>query len=127
DSCEIHEIRFGDAMPDHTRTDEGNGCVRFDFDDESFFGGDEKEGGISGTLRFYTGTQSQIENAYLATLVDDTVSAYKGLVHAVLEGMYIGTSEYIKTVSYIVSRYPNGLGVEGGKHRIGDDANPMCF
>ena len=127
DSTEIHEVRFGDAMPAHTRTDEGNGCIRFDFDDEEFFGGNEKEGGISGTMRFYTGTQSQGANAYLAYLVGETVPAYKGLVHAVLEGMYIGTSVYIKTISYIVSRYPNTLGVAGGKHRIGDDANPACF
>lgn len=127
DSVEVHEIRFGDAMPRHTRTNEGDGCVRFDFDDEDFFGGDEKEGGISGTLRFYCGTQSQTENAYLATLVNDTVPAYKGFVHAILEGMYLGTSEYIKTISYIVSRYPNTLGVEDGKHIIGEDANPMCF
>lgn len=127
DSVDIHEIRFGDAMPRHTRTDEGNGCIRFDFDDENFFGGDEKEGGIMGVLRFYCGRQSQTENAYLAELVGETVPAYKGLVHAILEKMYLGTSEYIKTVSYIVSRYPNTLNVADGKHKIGDDANPMCF
>lgn len=127
DSVEVHEIRFGDAMPNHVRTDEGNGVIRFDFDDEQFFGGDEKEGGIKGTLRFYCGTQSQPESAYLAQLVGESVPAYKGLVHAVLEKMYLGTSEYIKPVSFVVSRYPNTLGVPDGKHRIGDDMNPMCF
>lgn len=127
ESVEVHEVRFGDSMPKHTRTDEANGCVRFDFNDEGFFGGDKKEGGISGTLRFYRGFQSQTESAYLASLVGETVPAYKGLVHAILEQMYLGTSEYIKPISFIASRYPNTLGVPDGKHKIGDDANPMCF
>lgn len=127
DEVDIHEIHFGDAMPAHTRTEEGNGVVRFDFDAPEFFGGNEKEGGISGTLRFYRGTDSQPASAYLATLIDDDAPAYQGLAHAVLEKMYLGTSHYIKPVSYIVSRYPNTLGVEGGRHRIGDDANPICF
>jgi hypothetical protein len=127
EDLQIHEIRFGDAMPAHTRTDEGNGCTRFDFDDEDFFGGNEKEGGITGTLRFYNGSDAQTANAYLAGLVGEAVPAYKKLSHAILEKMYLGTSPYIKAVSYIVSSYPNQLNVADGHHIIGDDANPACF
>lgn len=125
--CNIHEIRFGDSMPNHTRTDEGDGVIRFDFNDENFFGGKEKEGGISGTLRFYTGTDEQGPSEYLAELVDDTVPAYKNIVHAMLEKMYIGTSEYIKPMSFIASRYTNGLEIPDGKHMIGDDINPVSI
>src|SRR5690606_2023783 len=53
--------------------------------------------------------------------------AYRGLAHAVFEKMYLGTSQYIKTVSFIASRYPNALAVTGDKHKIGDDAKPVCF
>lgn len=127
DSFQLHEIHFGDSMPRHTRTDEGNGCIRFDFNDNDFYGGDEKEGGVTGTLRFYTGTDTQPANAYLASLTGESAPAYRGLAHAMLEKMYLGTSQYIKTVSFIVGRYPNTLTVTGGKHKIGDDANPICF
>jgi len=127
DSVDVHEVRFGDKMPMHTRTEEGNGVVRFDFNDVDFFGGDEKEGGITGTLRFYRGTEDQPASSYLASMVNDTVPAYRGLAHAILEKMYLGTSAYIKPMSFVVSRYPNQLGVPGGMHKIGDDANPICF
>lgn len=127
DDFNVHEIRFGDAMPKHTRTDEGNGCIRFEFDDEDFFGGNEKEGGITGTLRFYVGNDVQPANVYLGALTESNPPAYRGLAHAVLEKLYLGTSQYIKPVSFIVSRYPNTLEVAGGKHIIGEDANPICF
>ena len=127
DSVQLHEVHFGDSMPRHTRTVEPNGCIRLDFDDDDFYGGNEKEGGISGTLRFYIGNDVQTANAYLVNITTGTPQAYRGLAHAVFEKMYLGTSQYIKTVSFIVSRYPNGLGVPGGKHKIGDDANPLCF
>ncbi len=126
DDTEIHEILFGDTPAKHTRTNEGNGVVRFDFNDKSLFGGDEKEGGIAGTLRFYSGHDVQPANEYFGTLIGETPPAYRGLCHAVAEKMYFGTSHYIKPVSFIVSRYPNTLGIAGGRHRIGDDSNPAA-
>lgn len=127
DDLDIHEIHFGDAMPNHTRTDEGEGVIRFDFDDEDMFGGDEKEGGVSGTMRFYCGADTQPASGYLASLIGESAPAYRGLCHAVMEKMYLGTSHYIKPISFVVSSYPNQLGVADGKHKIGDDANPICF
>lgn len=127
EDLDVHEIHFGDEMPKHTRTDEGNGVIRFDFDDEDMFGGDEKEGGISGTLRFYCGTDTQPASSYLASLIGETAPAYRGLCHAVMEKMYLGTSHYIKPISFIVSSYPNQLGVADDMHKIGEDANPICF
>ena len=127
EDTEIHEIRFGDAMPKHTRTDEANGVVRFDFLDETFYGGPEKEGGVTGTVRFYLGTDAQTSSAYMSAQVEETYPAYKGLSHAVFEHVYLGTSSYIKPVSFIVSSYPNQLGVASGHHIIGEDCNPACF
>ena len=123
----VHEMLFGDAMPKHTVTDEGNGCTRITFNDEQFYGGQEKEGGIAGVARVYAGTDSQTANVYMATQVEEAFPAYKNLCHVILENMYLGMSSYIKTISYIVSRYPNQLGLTGGRQRIGDDCNPICF
>ncbi len=131
EDLKIHEIRFGDSMPAHTRTVEANGCTRFNFNDENFYGGPEKEGGISGVLRFYHGVDAQTANAYLAAKVGEPVPAYKNICHAILENLYLGTSSYIKPIGFIVSSYPNQLGLTGNKHKIGplddEDCNPACF
>lgn len=121
-----HEVLFGDKMPKHTRTDEPNGVVRFDFDDIDFFGGNEKEGGIQGTLRFYSGTSTQEGNAYFGSCIGEAPPPYNNLIYGMLEHMYLGTSQYIKTISYILSSYPNQLGLADNHHIIGDNANPAC-
>jgi hypothetical protein len=128
DDLEVHEIRFGDKQPIVTRTDEANGVIKFDFNDNEFFGGDEKEGGISGTLRFYRGHTGQGHNAYWASQIGvDPAPAYEGCAYAMLEHLYLGTSAYIKPVGYILSSYPNTLAGASAYHKIGDDANPVCF
>lgn len=128
EDLEVHEIRFGDEQPAHTRTEEANGVVRFNFNDENFYGGPEKEGGISGVLRFYRGRDAQGPNAYFASQIGVPVApAYQGFAYGMLEHLYLGTSAYIKPIGYIVSSYPNTLGVTSNRHKIGDDANPICF
>lgn len=128
EDLDIHEIRFGDKQPSNTRTEEAGGVVRFEFDDENFYGGNEKEGGITGTLRFYRGRDAQPANTYFGSQIGVPVApAYQGFAHAILEQLYLGTSSYIKPVGYIISSYPNTLAVTGNKHKIGDDANPVCF
>ena len=126
DDVYCHEILFGDKMPKHTRTDEPNGVTLFEFNDLDFFGGNEKEGGIQGKLRFYSGTDSQGGNAYFAAQIGEPSPPYQNLVYAMLERMYLGTSQYIKPVSFILSSYPNQLGMPDGMHIIGEDTNPAC-
>lgn len=127
EDLEIHEIRWGDKQPKHSRTEEGNGVVRFDFADETFYGGPEKEGGVSGMLRFYRGNDLQPENAYFSARIGETAPAYRNFAYAMVEKMYVGTSPYIKPVGFILSSYPNTLGMPDNRHKIGDDANPICF
>ncbi len=128
EDLDVHEIRFGDKMPSfYTRTDEANGVVRFDFNDENFWGGKEKEGGVSGTLRFYRGRQNQPASDYFSARIGKPAPAYQGYAYAMLEKMYLGTSAYLKPIGYVVSSYPNTLGVPNGHHKIGEDANPVCF
>jgi hypothetical protein len=127
-----HEIRFGDKMPlAHNRVDEGNGVTAFFFFDPQFFGGDESEGGVSGTLRFYAGTDTQPANSYFGTKLINIAPLptppYPNMCGAVLEGMYLGTTPYLKPVAYVLSSYPNQLGLTSNRHKIADDANPICF
>lgn len=124
---QIHEIRFGDKMPKHTRLDEGDGCTKFTFVDENFYGGPEKEGGITGIARFYHGVDAQQSNDYMSAQLEEHFPAYKNITHCILEHMYLGTSAYIKPIGFIVSSYPNQLGVPDDHHIIGEDCNPICF
>lgn len=120
------EIRFGDRVPAGTRTETAD-TVTFVYDDEGLFGGKKKEGGISGTVRFYKGTQTQTPNAYLEAVRAKSLPAYYGFSYCVLEQTYVGTSAYIKPISLIIDRYPNQLGLTANKHKIGTDANPACI
>ena len=63
-------------------------------DKPTLFGGDENgSGGISGTLRFYSGTLTQPSSDYLIGQVGaELVSPIRGVSYAVMEGMYIGNS-----------------------------------
>lgn len=120
------EIRFGDKVPAGTRS-ETSDYVLFMYDAPNLFGGDEKEGGISGVVKFFKGTQNQVASNYLQTVRNKSLPAYLGFSYCVLERLYVGTSAYIKPISFIIDRYPNQLGLTGNKHKIGTDANPACM
>jgi hypothetical protein len=124
---ELVEVRFGDKVPNYNSRTVTADTITYDYNAPNLFGGNDKEGGVSGTLRFYLGTQTQVANAYLEGVRAKSLPAYKGFSYAALEQMYLGTSPYIKEISYIVGRYPNGLGLAGGKQRIGNDANAACM
>ncbi len=70
----------------------------------SLFGGDDREGGISGTLDLEMGEPTQDQNDYLVSKLGATVSAFRGVVTAVLRGMYLGTTPYIKPWAFTVQR-----------------------
>ena len=123
----LHKVFFGDDEPSNTKTAEPNGVTRIEFDDNDFFGGDESEGGVAGTVRFYSGTTTQTANAYWEGQIGETAPAYRRLCYAMLEHVYLGTSHYIKPIGFEVSSYPNGLGVPSGHHIIGEDCNPLCL
>lgn len=127
DDVVLHKVFFDEVEAKHTVSSNADGSVKWIFNDESLFGGNESEGGISGTMTFYPGNTVQEPNAYLEAKIGEDVPAYRNICHAVLEHLYVGTSKYIKPISFEVSHYPNTLGVADGKHIIGEDANPICF
>lgn len=95
------------------------------FDKENMFGGEKRGGGMKGTFTYYGGSFTQPRNSYLSAKVDPDIPGYGGLIHLVFEQVYIGTSAQLRQMSFELSRYPNGLGLPAGDHKIGDDLNPM--
>lgn len=94
----------------------------------ALFGGDDKEGGVSGTMRVYRGTTTQTHDVEMATLVGAIVPGYRRVCYAVARNFYWGTSPRLKPFALVAQRWPNQLGIPDGKHRIGDDdCNPVAF
>jgi len=113
------EIRSGETSGDSS------------FDDRELFGGEESGGGIEFTLEFHAGGDNQPVSAYLAAQLVNT-PAYLNTAYMLLnDGAggpgYIGNTATLRNIAFEPFWYPNSLGVTGGKERIGDDANPICF
>lgn len=97
----------------------------FEINKPELFGGEEKNGGVSGTVSFYNGDLAQAANEYLQRVVGiDIVSRLRSLCYAVLEGFYIGNSETPAKVSFVCSRFPKSPAGNAGLEIVGDDANP---
>ncbi|KJZ67239.1 phage tail protein [Pseudomonas fluorescens] len=97
----------------------------FEINKPELFGGEEKNGGVGGTVSFYNGDLAQAANAYLQRVVGiDIVSPLRSLCHAVLEGFYIGNSETPAKISFVCSRFPKSPAGNAALEIIGDDANP---
>ena len=100
----------------------------FVVDAEELFGGEEREGGVSGEVTLLMGDQAQVENAYLQSQLGDDIPAYRGVVSAVLNGVYIGLSPYLKRWAFwaerIHVRYNGSEQWYDTKAAIGNDMNP---
>lgn len=126
----IKELRFEDEplkAEDYTITDTTN---YFDvaINAPALFGGDDKEGGVSGTMRIYKGTTTQTHDTEMATLVGAILPGYRRVCYAVARNFYWGTSARLKPFALVAQRWPNTLAIPDGKHRIGeDDCNPVAF
>lgn len=99
--------------------------VQIDVNDANFFG---TEGGVSGRLVIFTGGLLQTYSSYLATewgLV--TAPGFRGICHAVQEGMYVGNTNYPKPIAFTLRRCPNQLGLTGEDQNIAGDANAAAM
>lgn len=101
-----------------------------DINEPNFLGGNDLgQGGIVGTLRFYSGSATQPVSSYLAnhqTVGGDT-PAYRGTCHVVWEQGYVGDSTNIRPWAFEIRRIPDGLGMGSVASTVngGSDANPM--
>ena len=60
------------------------------------FGGDEREGGVSGSVDIEMGRPTQGRNGYLQARLGSDIPAFRGVVSAVLRQVYVGLNPYLK-------------------------------
>jgi hypothetical protein len=70
----------------------------------SLFGGEEREGGIQGTLDLMMGEATQAPNAYLASVQGTPQPAYRGVLTGVFRGRVAAMNPYLKPWSFLVRR-----------------------
>lgn len=68
------------------------------------FGGEVGEGGIKGTVDFAFGLPDQQVNSYLAAKIEENIPAYRGIVSAILNQVYLGTNYYMKSWRFFTTR-----------------------
>lgn len=73
-------------------------------DKHTLFGGENKGGGVGGTLTIAAGGPAQTADSYLVSKIGGLVPAYRGIVAAILKSMYIGTSPYLKVWEFLCQR-----------------------
>jgi len=63
---------------------------------EDLFGGESREGGVSGTVDLQMGRPSQGRNSYLQSQLGSQIPAFRGVVGMVLRQCYLGVNPYLK-------------------------------
>ena len=95
---------------------------------EEIFGGEKREGGISGAVDFLVGSSTQLQNDYLVAKLGAGVPAYRRIASMVLRQTYMGTNPYMKKWAFRVRRImqrSNGSPQwYSAKAAIGQDMNP---
>lgn len=70
----------------------------------NLFGGDKKEGGVSGAVDVEFGASTQGRNAYLQSQLGNDIPAYRGLFRLIFKKFYFGTNPYLKKVAVLAQR-----------------------
>ncbi|HEU0074007.1 MAG TPA: phage tail protein [Dehalococcoidia bacterium] len=115
---QITEIRVGDRTA-WTGTSSG-GAISIS--EPELFGGEDREGGVEGTVDVEMGGAAQATNSYLVAQLGD-VPAFRGILALVLRQPYLGTVPRFKPWSVTGRRTPGGW-PGAGSALIGEDANP---
>lgn len=94
----------------------------------NLFGGEEREGGISGLVDIEMGGPSQPRNDYLQARLGSDIPAHRGVLGAVLRQVYVGLNPYLKRWGFWVRRInvrQNGIPQWYlARAAIGADMNP---
>lgn len=82
-----------------------NGGGALSINKPDLFGGEKREGGVSGQVDIEMGGPSQGQNSYLAAkLGADLLPAFRGVCCAVLRQVYIGLNPYMKDWGWLLQR-----------------------
>lgn len=68
------------------------------------FGGEDREGGVSGDVDIDMGRPDQTPNTYLKARLGDDIPAFRGVVSAVLRQAYLGMNPYLKPWAFRAQR-----------------------
>lgn len=79
----------------------------------SLFGGDEREGGVSGLVDFEMGGPTQGQNSYLVAKCSPEVPGFRGVAAAVLRQCYLGNNPYLKAWEFRGTRIHTRQGGAG--------------
>lgn len=116
----ITEIQVGERQAWQGRQ---TGSGQLNIYKPGLFGGEKREGGISGALDIAAGEKTQPANDYLARQLGRPQPAYRGVLGLVLRQMYIAANNpYLKPWWVRASRMPKGW--YAAKAAIGAAANP---
>lgn len=70
----------------------------------NLFGGEPREGGISGSVDILSGKPDQGRNSYLQNKLGNAVPAFRGVMSVVLRKCYLGNNPYLKPWSFRAQR-----------------------
>lgn len=97
----LREIRVDDKVAWNGANPGG----RITLNKPNLFGGEKREGGISGPMDFVPGSPVQTPNDYLqAKLPGGLVPAFRGVAAAVLRQVYVGLNPYLKYWKFRLQR-----------------------
>ncbi len=85
-----------------------DGTVLAVIDEPEIFGGEDKEGGVVGSVDIEYGDSAQDENTYLRSKLNGDspvdIPAFRGLVGIILKQVRVGTSPYLRNWSFLGKR-----------------------
>lgn len=102
---EVVEIRVGDKMAWAGRVRDNKDIY---INQPDLFGGDDKEGGIQGTLSIMMGAPTQPVHPGLASMLGGLVPAFRGVATAFFDGLICAMSPYPKTWAWRIRRTQKG-------------------
>lgn len=124
---EFIELRIDDKVaPISTTAFTGDVCS-FTINAPTILDNDDPPNGVKGPCKLYKGTFTQPPNMYLSAIWDEPdMSAFRPLLHLVMEKCYLGNTDTPPPISIIARRCPNQLGLTGGRHNVNGDSNIAC-
>ena len=94
----------------------------------NLFGGESREGGVSGSVSIDMGGNTQTPNSYLVSKLGALVPGFRGVVSVVFRQLYLGLNPYLKSPAFWAQRIllrQDGIAQwYSSKAAIGQDMNP---
>lgn len=106
-SCIVDQLKEIYVGEKPLNTGDINDTVERNISLPDLFGGDEKEGGLSGPLEIWFGKDNQPPSEYLKSKVGSPCPAFRGVLGIILKSFYVAAnSPYPKPWTFLVKRIP---------------------